>query len=142
MPKTHEVSLDAIAQYIAPSLIAVAAFLGPLQLFPPMSQPKAELAAKALGLALPALWLTSIGPRGLMRGGGFLMRLLGIKNPSHMKITLFGLVWLALYLMCYMVIKTGVLLGAVVEYVVLGFGYAGIMSGLGVFVFLAVEKSK
>jgi hypothetical protein len=123
---------------IAPPLVAVLAFFSKHEFFgtaPAKSQPY-----KLLGCLFPALWLTSVGPAGLVTNGGFLMRFFesfGIRfenQPQAVATT--GLVWLGMGLLCGGLLrrKKISLYSAQILY---GCAYASFTAALGVFVFLA-----
>lgn len=106
-----------------------------------ITAPKNGFAWKAIGLLFPALWLTGVGPSRLIHDGGFLMQLLGIAS-SRQRVALIGLVWLCVFLNCSYLASSGRLkvnsYGAKVNYML---AYAGLMSALGVYAFLAVSPS-
>jgi hypothetical protein len=132
--------LDQIVRFLAPSLAAIFVGLKTLDLLPELPNPSYDKTARWFGLLLPALWLTSIGPEGLLKGGGFFMRALGIQKPTHLQVTLFGLLWLLIYLSCGFSLYKKWLADSFWQYPVAGLGYAAAMSALGVFAFLAVAK--
>jgi len=80
-----------------PVLAAVLAWVLKTELVPRPTNPVENWNMwEPIGLLIPALWLTGIGPNGLVLHGGFLMRLLHI-SPSRQWVAIFGLIWLALF---------------------------------------------
>lgn len=129
--------MDKLVRYVSPSLAAVLLFISGVDFVPPPSQ--FALGWKAIGLLFPALWLTSIGPQGLMQGGGFLMRLFRAV-PSRQTVALFGLVWLAVFFLSAFILSRPWLESAIVQCFLYAIAHCGLMASLGVYVFLAAEQ--
>jgi hypothetical protein len=92
---------------------------------------------KPVGLLLPALWLSGVGPEGLVVRGGFLMSLIGIK-PSRQRVAIFGLIWLAFFFLGAWWLSSGGAESAFAQRFACALSYAGLMGALGVYAFLAV----
>ena len=82
---------ENIFRFLAPALAAVAILVNTQELMP--APPEYGGGWKLIGVLFPALWLTGIGPRGLLKSGGFLMRASKTKS-SLQRVTYFGLIWL------------------------------------------------
>ena len=69
--------MEEIIRFMPPVLGAVLAWVFKTELVPGPKNPVENWNMwKPIGLLVPALWLTGIGPNGLVLHGGFLMRLL------------------------------------------------------------------
>jgi hypothetical protein len=132
-----EAPLEAVVRYIAPCLAALMILLLNLHLLPEPPKPNFAREAKVVGLLFPAFYLTGVGPRRLLRTGGFIMHLLGISATRH-RVALFGLAWLVLYIVAGLALDKWTGLPTFLQHVAFGFGHAALMSALGVFMFLAV----
>ena len=93
---------------------------------------------KFVGLLVPALWLAATGPRSLLRSGGIVMRLLGIKATRE-HIALMGLVWLIIGVLAAWFLERRFVDSAIIQCVCLAIAYAGLMSCLGVFLLLSLS---
>lgn len=126
--------MEQIVRFLTPSLAMLITYLGNIEL---VANPPTRAAAwKFCGMLFPALWLMSVGPSGLINKGGFLMRLFKLES-SRQKAALFGLVWLLIFLLAAYVINEGHTTSDFSTHLIYGIAYAGLMSSLGVFAFLA-----
>lgn len=132
--------MEQVVKLLAPALVAIVLWLKQLEFYPPPPDAKKAKAWKGIGLIFPALWLTSIGPSGLIQNGGFVMRLLNIPS-SHEVVSLFGLIWLMLFLVCASVLHSKKLHNDFWVYPLYGVGYAALMGAIGVYAFLAVGNN-
>jgi hypothetical protein len=127
--------MKQFVRFLPPILAVVFLFLTKTEF---LRAPKDGFAWKAIGLLLPTLWLTGVGPSHLVEGGGFLMQLIGITS-SRQRVALVGLIWLCVFLLCAFMASSSWLKAnsyqAKVNYML---AYAGLMSALGVYAFLAV----
>jgi hypothetical protein len=130
--------MEQIVRFMPPILAAVVAWALKTKLVP---RPKRAVEKwnlwKPVGLLIPALWLTSIGPKGLILHGGFLMRLLGIA-PSRQWVAIFGLIWLALFFLGAWWLSSGKAKTGFAQQFGCALSYAGLMGALGVYAFLAI----
>jgi hypothetical protein len=136
--------IEVVVRYVAPQLAALIFLLLGLQLLPGLPKSDFAFAAKFIGLLFPALWLTGIGPQGLLREGELLMRLLHVKG-TRVSVSLCGLAWLLIYFVCGHFLDVLEIGGAghhFAVYALYGIGHAGFMSALGIFMFLAVAREQ
>jgi hypothetical protein len=130
--------MEQLVRFLPPVLGGVFLFLSKTEF---IKAPKDGFPWKAIGLLFPALWLTGVGPSRLIHDGGFLMQLAGIAS-SRQRVALIGLVWLCVFLFCSYLASSGYLKAngyqAKVNYML---AYAGLMSALGVYAFLAISPS-
>lgn len=123
---------------ITPALTGVIYFLTGSDIWPPPARGAAGL--RLIGCLFPALWLSGVGPEGLLREGGFLMRLLGLRRTPQ-NVVLVGLVWLTFGLSCggllYVVDNSGY-----AAQLLYACAYVGLMAALGVFVFFAAYRPR
>jgi len=139
--KIPEAPLEAVIRFIAPGLGGLMILLLKLHLLREPPEPNFAFEAKVIGLLFAAFYLTGVGPRRLLRKGGFIMQLLGIQ-ATRQRVALFGLCWLGLYIAAGLFLETFAAFPSFLHHVVFGFGYAALMSGLGVFMFLAVVHDR
>jgi hypothetical protein len=137
--------MEQIIRFMPPILGAVLAWILRTDLVPTPEHAVADWSVwKPVGLLVPALWLTGIGPKGLVLRGGFIMRLLKIK-PSRQWVAIFGLIWLAFFFLGAWSLSSGAAHSAFAQRFACAISYAGLMGALGVYAFLAVipdSKSK
>jgi hypothetical protein len=130
--------MEEIIRYMPPILGVVLAWVLKTELVPTPKNPVTRWQMwKPVGLLLPALWLTGIGPEGLVLRGGFLMRLIGI-SPSRQWVAIFGLIWLAVFFLSAWWLSSGNAKSAFSQRFACALSYAGLMGALGVYAFLAV----
>lgn len=92
-----------------------------------------------IGLLLPACWLAAVGPKGLIKKGGFLMRLFKIKSDFD-RVAVISLFWLGLFLVCQIILKYAQWQDAFWSYWLYALSYAGLMGVLGVYIFIAIYR--
>jgi hypothetical protein len=130
--------VEQIVRFLPPILGVMFIFLSKTEF---VTAPKRGFAWKAIGLLFPALWLAGVGPSGLIHDGGFVMQLIGIPS-SRQRVAVIGLVWLCVFLLCAYLASSGLMkpnaYSAKVNYML---AYAGLMSALGVYSFLAVSPN-
>jgi hypothetical protein len=129
--------MEQFVRFLPPILGVIFIFLSRAEFITP---PQKGFAWKAIGLLFPALWLAGVGPLQLIRDGGFVMQLLHI-HSSRQRVAVIGLAWLCLFLVCAYLASSGRLknngFAAKLNYAL---AYAGLMSALGVYAFLAVSS--
>jgi len=129
--------MQQFVRFLPPILGVVLIFLTKVEFVPP---PTKGFAWKAIGLLFPAFWLAGVGPSQLVLKGGFLMQLLHIPS-SRQRVAVIGLIWLCLFLVCAGLASSQRLkASSFVAKVNYGLAYAGLMSALGVYAFLAVAS--
>lgn len=129
---------QALTQYIAPSLIVLFLILLNLDFLPLEAPSQPKWGAKLFGLLPAAFWLTYVGPQGLMREGGLLMRLFRIRATPQ-SVALFGFAWLVMGLVCAGVVFNRWFQNQFVNLLLFGFAHLGFMAGLGVYAFMAAS---
>ena len=125
--------MQKIIRLLAPPIAAVFVWLLTAEIGP---VPPDSAIWKFIGLAIPALWLTSVGPRGLLERGGFVMQTFGIRSTKQ-RVALIGLCWLMLFMGCSYVLSSHVALDSFFARLLYCLQSAGLMSALGVYAFLA-----
>ena len=130
--------MEQFVRFLPPILGTVFIFLGRAEFIAQHPDTPDAVWWKVIGLLFPAFWLAGVGPSRLIRKGGFLMQLLHIRS-SRKRVAVIGLLWLCLFLLCAYLASSGRLginsFAAKVNYAL---AYAGLMSALGVYAFLAV----
>ncbi len=132
--------MGTIIRFMPPILAALFAWVFKTELLPVPANPAQKWTMwKPVGLLIPALWLMSVGPEGLVSRGGYLMRLLSIE-PSPQRVALFGLVWLAFFFLGAWCLSSGKARSAFAQRFACAAAYAGLMGALGTYAFLAVAR--
>ena len=130
--------MEQIIRFMPPILGVVLAWVLKTDLVPKPENYVADWDMwKPIGLLLPALWLTGIGPKGLVMKGGLLMRVFGI-HPTRQWVAIFGLIWLVLFFFGAWWLSSGNALNPFAQRFACAISYAGLMGALGVYAFLAV----
>lgn len=127
--------MEQFVRFLPPILGTVFIFLSKAEF---IARPSGGFAWKAIGLLFPALWLAGIGPSRLIRKGGFLMQMCQIRS-SRQRVAVIGLVWLCVFLVCAYLATSGIFDDRFAAKVNYALAYAGLMSALGVYAFLAVK---
>lgn len=129
--------LNWIFKFIAPSLAGLVIFMyGAKFLEDPSTN---AIWFKLAGILIPVAFLTSIGVDGLVKNGGFIMQLLGVK-PRFINIVVYGLVWIFLGLIVGY-LYTSRVMDPYLKNVLYGVFHACFTAGCGIFVMLAWHKS-
>ena len=105
------------------------------------NRPPNALHWKLVGMMLPCFFLASLGPRGLVEEGGFLMRILGLK-PSVQMTALFGLLWLGLGSLAGFMVHINYFESTFLDRLCFGIGWGGLTAAIGVFVFIGLYRKK
>ena len=126
--------MEILVRILPPALAALFGFVLKLDIFPRV---KNGHPWKLIGLFFPSLWLTGVGPEGLLKNGGLVMQVLGI-TPSREAVSLVGFGWLIVAILAAWVIEKGWTGSSIWSRVLYGLAYCGLMSALGVFLLLAL----
>lgn len=151
-PKLNDM-FAGFVQYLPPILTTLISTLGNAEFVSAPGFPdKYHRSYMFVGLILPALWLASVGPKGLLNDGGFLMRVLMLLNEKWVKrwngvcqkerrktVTAVAFVWFSVFIMCASLLEQQWIPTQTFKAFVYTLAHAALMSGIGVFAFLAIN---
>jgi hypothetical protein len=132
-----------VLRFLAPPLAAIVSVVLTANLFDNVVPN--SFFVKLIGALLSGFYLSHLGSEQLLRNGGFLMQIFGVK-PTPLRVALFGIAWLMLALIVgWLLSSLGPTTptnytGLYARKVLCGAFHAFLAAALGVFILLAVAK--